>query len=74
MTADWPLSCVSEEGETVDRLVWRALGRQDGRLVPDTLHLNPGLADAGPTLPAGLVVRLPRDVLPDAAKVVRLWD
>lgn len=71
--AGWHRSCVSEDGETVDLLVWRALGRQDGRLVEQTLELNRGLAGFGPTLPAGLTVALPREPVPSEQAVVRLW-
>ena len=74
MTVAWPRSCVSEDGETVDRLVWRALGRQDGHLVPDTLDLNPGLAAMGLRLPAGLTVLMPSEPAPEDARQVRLWD
>lgn len=67
-------SCVSEEGETVDRLVWRIFGRQDGRLVELTLDLNTGLASAGPILPDGLRVLLPDEPAVPERAMVRLWD
>ena len=67
-------SCVSEEGETVDLLVWRVFGRLDGLLVEQTLDLNAGLAAAGPVLPAGRVVLLPPDPVPSEQPLVRLWD
>lgn len=67
-------SCVSEEGETVDRLVWRVFGRQDGRLVELTLDLNPGLAAAGPILAGGRRVLLPDEPAVPEQPLVRLWD
>lgn len=71
--AVWLRSCVSEAGETVDRLVWRALGRHDGRLVEQTFEINRGLADYGPLLPAGVRVALPPEPVPSEQAVVRLW-
>ncbi len=65
----------SRAGETVDEICWRALGRT-GEVTEQVLELNPGLADHGPRLPAGLEL-----TLPDAAQAtvprretVKLWD
>ncbi len=63
------------DGETVDAICWRALGRTKD-VTEQVLALNPGLAGLGPALPAGTVVILPD--LSAAAPVVRetvnLWD
>lgn len=63
------------DGETVDAICWRALGRTKD-VTEQVLALNPGLAGLGPALPAGTVVILPE--LAAAAPVVRetvnLWD
>lgn len=60
------------QGDTVDALCWRHLGRTDA-VVEATLELNPGLADRGPFLPAGVPVTL-ADVPPATRPVVNLWD
>jgi phage tail protein X len=72
--AVWGQYFVSEEGETVDRLVHRVLGRQDGLLVEKTLKINPRLADHGVELPAGVRVLMPGEPEPSTQKVSRLWD
>ena len=47
----------AEAGETVDALVWRAIGRGSGA-VEQVLDVNPGLA-AGEVLAAGREVIIP---------------
>lgn len=63
----------SKSGEMLDQLVWRHRGSTAG-LVEKALELNPGLADLGPVLPAGVAITLPD---PAAAQPVRetvkLW-
>ncbi|WAC70811.1 tail protein X [Roseateles sp. SL47] len=59
------------QGDTVDALCWRHLGRTDG-VVADTLLLNPGLAEWGPILPVGLLVELPTPK-PSTRDMVQLW-
>ncbi|WPY95588.1 tail protein X [Limimaricola variabilis] len=63
----------SSEGDVVDRVVWGHYGRQDGRLVERVLEANPGLADYGPILPAGVLITLPAEPGPSQAETVRLW-
>lgn len=63
----------SQQGDTLDRLVWRHLGVTAGA-VEATLAANPRLADLGPELPLGTVVDI---VQPSAAvdtTTVQLWD
>ncbi|HDR9512020.1 phage tail protein [Burkholderia cepacia] len=67
------------QGETVDALCWRVLGRTRG-VVETVLELNRDLAQYGPillTLPHGLLVELP-DEVPQAAQSgaerLQLWD
>lgn len=65
---------MTRQGDTADYIAWKHYGTQDGRVVEQLVDANPGLADHGPVLPAGILVDLP-DVKPeDTAKVVRLWD
>ena len=55
-------------------ICWRHYGEQSGA-VEVVLEANPGLADTGPVLPAGIIIELPE--LPPAVQelpTVRLWD
>ncbi|CAM5764771.1 tail protein X [Bosea minatitlanensis] len=67
---------VVQDAMTLDLLVWRALGRQDQRLVEQTLALNPGLASAGTILSVGTVVVLPEPPAATARirETVKLWS
>lgn len=69
------ITVTAREGELVDELCWRTLGRT-AKVTEMTLELNPGLAALGPRLPAGLEVRLPdlpQTALPER-EAVKLWD
>lgn len=64
----------TQQHDTVDALCWRHYGRTVG-VVEAVLDANPGLADHGAVLPAGLLVTLPE--LHTAAPerpMVNLWD
>ncbi|WP_028696120.1 tail protein X [Pseudomonas cremoricolorata] len=64
----------TQQHDTVDALCWRHYGRTAG-LVEAVLAANPGLAEHGPVLPAGVLVSLP--TLPPAAPeraMVNLWS
>jgi phage tail protein X len=65
----------AQDGETVDALCWRVLGRTQG-VTEQVLDLNRGLAAVGPELPGGTEV-----ILPDVSELaiarresVNLWD
>lgn len=63
------------DGETVDEVCWRVLGKTAG-VTEQVLDLNPGLAALGPCLPGGTSVTLPD---PASATTVtidldQLWD
>lgn len=60
------------QGDTVDLLCWRHLGRT-GATTEATLAANPGLAAHGPHLPTGLQVVLVAPP-PRTRAVVQLWD
>lgn len=64
----------TKDGDTVDFIAWKFYGRQDNRIVEQVLDANLGLADVGPSLPAGLLVTLPAIDLKPTAKGVKLWD
>ncbi len=64
----------TQQHDTVDALCWRHYGRTAG-VVEAVLDANPGLADHGVVLPAGLLVTLPefQTAAPDRP-MVNLWD
>lgn len=64
----------TSEGDVVDQVAWRHYGRTDGRVVEKVLAANPGLADQGPVLPAGVTIVLPDLPEPEQVDGVRLWD
>lgn len=69
------VTAIAVEGETVDAICWRTLGRTRA-VTEQVLALNPGLADLGSRLPAGTVVRLPEltEAAPAVIQTVKLWD
>jgi phage tail protein X len=50
---------LTSDGDTVDRIAFRTYGSLEGQVVERVLLANPGLADRGPALPAGVAVSLP---------------
>lgn len=65
----------AHQGDTLDQLCWRHLGRTAG-VVEAALLANPGLADLGPVLPHGTVIDLPdpAPVAPAQRALIQLWD
>lgn len=64
----------TQQHDTVDALCWRHYGRTAG-VVEAVLGANPGLADHGPILPAGLIVVLPASQMAaPEQQMVSLWD
>ena len=65
----------THQNDSVDLLCWRHLGKRE-RVVEATLELIPGLAAAGPILPAGMAITLPdHATMPAATRpTVNLWD
>ncbi len=63
------------DGETVDAICWRELGRTRG-VTEQVLILNPGLAGLGATLPGGTNVTLPElaQMTPAVLDTINLWD
>lgn len=68
---------VSQQGDTVDALLWRERKLGPEALGP-VLAANRGLAALGAELPAGTLVTIPASVTTSAATPVRdmvqLWD
>lgn len=64
----------AHQGETLDALCQRVLGRTAG-VTEQALALNPGLADLGPVLPHGTLVTLPDEqaAQPVVADTIQLW-
>lgn len=67
------------EGEaiTLSLLIWRRFKSHRPGFVERVLDMNPGLADLGPILPVGTMVKIPLDApeLPQTERpAVRLWD
>lgn len=65
---------VTASGDTVDHVCWRHYGTTAGQVVEQVLAANPGLADRGALLPAGIEVQLPAIIRPGQSKGLRLWD
>jgi phage tail protein X len=65
----------ANQGETLDALCWRVLGRTDG-VTEAALAANPGLAALGPVLPLGTSVNLPDTVQATQSQtaLVQLWN
>lgn len=61
------------QSDTVDQLCLRVHGRLAPGIVEATLEENPGLADHGPILPAGIDVRVPDLPEPQDTRL-QLWD
>ncbi len=69
------MDVIAQQGDTLDALCWRHLGRTAG-VVEATLAKNPGLADLGAILPHGTPVALatPASAAPTVRPLIQLWD
>ncbi|MDO5609489.1 MAG: tail protein X [Pseudomonadota bacterium] len=66
---------IAHQGDTLDALCWRHLGRTAG-VVEATLEKNPNLVDLGAVLPHGTAVDLaePSSSAPARRALIQLWD
>jgi phage tail protein X len=65
----------TSQGDVVDYIAWKQYGRCDASVLNNVLAANPGLADLGAVLPAGVQITLPDIVLPaNTTNAVSLWD
>jgi phage tail protein X len=64
----------TREGDTADYIAWKYYGTQGGQVTEQLLDANPGLAERGPLLPAGLVITLPAIDTTTKVQGVKLWD
>jgi len=63
----------TKQGDVIDAICYRHYGRESA--VVDLLNTNPGLADHGSVLPAGVIINLPALAAPTVpSQPVRLWD
>lgn len=73
-TAEGDIAYVTIDGDMVDDITHAYYGRHRGN-TELVYAANPGLAERGPTLPAGLVVKLPAVPSPAQPRQFRrLWD
>lgn len=65
---------ITKDGDVVDWVAWSYYGTQDNRTAELVYEANPGLADRGAVLPAGIEIILPDITPPTTTQGVRLWD
>lgn len=66
---------ITRDGDTVDYIAWAQYGSQLSQVINAVLEANPGLADRGPVLPAGITMTLPDvDTSPATSDGVSLWQ
>lgn len=65
---------LTSEGDTADFIAWKYYGTQDGSVVEQLVDANPGLADRGPVLAAGILLHLPEIKSVGVTQGVKLWD
>lgn len=64
---------MTKDGDMLDAICWKHYGAESA--VVDVLEANPGLADHGPVLPAGVIITLPVLHAPATDTThIRLWD
>jgi phage tail protein X len=68
------ITYTTRAGDTADYIAAQYYGDAAPQATEQLLDANPGLADLGPILPAGLVVNLPTIDTAAKAEGVRLWD
>lgn len=67
-------SYVTSQGDQVDAIAAAYYGSTSNLVVEQVLEANPGLADYGAQLPAGLIITLPDIASPAQTQGTRLWD
>lgn len=61
------------QGDTVDRICFRYYGYTAG-VTEAVLAANPGLADLGPILPTGTLIKMPEVAAKPTKSTVQLWE
>ncbi len=65
---------LTSTGDSVDFIAYKHYGSLDGKVMEQLLAANKGLADYGPTLPAGITIILPVITTTWAPDGVQLWS
>lgn len=63
----------TSDGDMADEIAFKHYGTTAGGVVEKLMAANPGLADYGPLLPAGLVITLPDTDTVTKTEGLRLW-
>lgn len=63
----------TQQGDTVDSICWRFYGRTTG-MTEIVLLANPGLAEKGAVIPAGLLIEMPDIKTEPTQPLIQLWD
>ncbi len=68
------MTYMTKAGDMVDAIAFKQYGATD-TYTEALLNANPGLADRGPVLPAGVIITLPT-IAPQLPQVqiIQLWD
>lgn len=61
------------QGDTVDRICYRIYGKTAG-VTEAVYEANPGLADIGPIIPTGTLVKVPEVTTKPTKATVQLWN
>lgn len=68
------MQVTSIDGDMLDLMIWRAIGRTSGALEV-VLEANPGAAALPQILPAGIVITIPPEAEQQpVAKSFKLWE
>jgi len=63
----------TRDGDMLDWICWYHYGGRVSGVIEQVLEANPGLADRGPVLSAGLVIDLPRIPPPLPQPRIQIW-
>jgi phage tail protein X len=69
-----PATYQTKQHDVLDDVVARYYGDTGSRIVETVLEANPGLADIGPVMPAGILIELPDRPTPPTPARKKLWD
>lgn len=64
----------TQQGETIDFVIFRSFGFVDDELLDQTYQQNPELSEFGTALPEGIVVKLPDVPTSTEKPTLHLWD
>lgn len=62
----------TKDGDMLDRICWKHYGTES--TVTEVLETNPGLADLGAVLEAGVEIILPKIATPEPDQGISIWD